>query len=33
MAIEKAEVIFEDDLIHKLETLGGVLLCKYVGAL
>lgn len=29
MAIEKAELIFEDKLIHKLETLGGVKQWKY----
>lgn len=29
MAIEKAELKFEDDLIHKLETLGGVKQWKY----
>ena len=29
MAIEKAELKFEDELIHKLETLGGVKQWKY----
>ncbi len=29
MVIEKAELIFEDKLIHKLETLGGVKQWKY----